>query len=176
MFGSGPTRVAQTPGSTRLKSGWTPANWKPSPSAPRLCGPVANNVCSGRRLRAAAEHTIVSRTVGDGEALAGNCGSGALGVAALQFLGLAQYAVHGIFLAYKWGYDPPMLTAGTEALMTFLLLSGVAAGAGAVAWWRLRLGSPKFARCAKIATLTLLAGAVGCLAIIASPLVDLVQR
>jgi hypothetical protein len=101
---------------------------------------------------------------------------GVLGVAALQFLGLAQYAVHGMFLTYKWGYDPPILTAGTEALRAFLLLSGVAAGAGAVAWSRLRLVSPNFARCAKIATLTLLAGAVGCLAMIASPLVDLVHR
>jgi hypothetical protein len=101
---------------------------------------------------------------------------GMLGVAALQFLGLAQYAIHGICLAYKWGYDLPILTAGTQALRAFLLVSGVAAGIAAVAWSRLRLGSPRFARCARVATLSLLAGALGCLAVTASPLVDLVSR
>src|SRR6478735_2866252 len=98
---------------------------------------------------------------------------GALGMAALQFLGLADYAIHGVFLTYKWGYDPPILTAGTKALQAFLLISGIGAAAGALAWSRLRPLSPRFARCARIATLSLLGGVVGCLAMIASPLVDL---
>jgi hypothetical protein len=101
---------------------------------------------------------------------------GALGMAALQFLGLAVYAIHGIFLTYKWGYDPPILTVGTKALRVFLLFSGIGAATGALAWSRLRSLSPRFARCARIAMLSFLAGAVGCLAMIASPLVELVRR
>jgi hypothetical protein len=101
---------------------------------------------------------------------------GVLGVAACQWLNLGDQIVHGVVLTFKTGWDTPVLTAGTEMLRIFLVLSTVAAAAGTFAARRLRGSSPGLARCARIGTYSLVGGAALWLGLIASPIVDLVQR
>jgi len=69
-----------------------------------------------------------------------------------------------------------VLTAGTEMLKIFLLLSAVAAAAGALAARRLRGSSPGLQRCAQIGAYSLVGGVAVWLGLIASPIVDLVHR
>ena len=101
---------------------------------------------------------------------------GVLGVAACQWLSLGDQIVHGVVLTLKTGWSTPVLTAGSEMLRIFLVLSGSAAAAGAVAAWRLRKMSPAFGRCARVAAYSLVGGAALWLGLIASPIVDVVQR
>jgi len=101
---------------------------------------------------------------------------GVLGVAACQWLNLGDQIVHGVVLTFKTGWSTPVLTAGTGMLRIFLLLTALAAAAGALAVRRLRGASPAFERCARIGAYSLAGGAALWLGLIASPLVDLVQR
>jgi hypothetical protein len=101
---------------------------------------------------------------------------GALGVAACQWLNLGDQLVHGIVTIFKTGWSVPVLTAGTGMLRIFLVLTAVAVAIGAVTAWRLQQSSPAFARCARVATYGLVGGAALWLGLIASPIVDLVQR
>jgi hypothetical protein len=101
---------------------------------------------------------------------------GTLGGAACQWLNLGDQIVHGIVLILKTGWSTPVLTAGTGMLKLFLLLTAVAAAAGALAARVLRESSPAFGRCARVATYGLLGGAALWLGLIASPIVDVVQR
>ena len=101
---------------------------------------------------------------------------GALGVAACQWLSLGDQLVHGVVLILKTGWSAPLLTAGTGMLTIFLVLTAVAVVAGALAARRLRQSSPAFERCARVATYGLVGGATLWLGLIASPIVDLVQR
>ena len=101
---------------------------------------------------------------------------GVLGVAACQWLNLGDQIVHGVVLTFKTGWGTPVLTAGTGMLRIFLVLSAVAAAAGALAARRLRGASPAFERCARIGAYSLMGGATLWLGLIASPIVDLVQR
>jgi hypothetical protein len=101
---------------------------------------------------------------------------GVSGVAACQWLNLGDQIVHGVVLTFKTGWGTPVLTAGTEMLRIFLLLSAVAAAAGVLAARRLRGSSPGLERCARIGAYSLVGGAALWLGLIASPIVDLVQR
>jgi hypothetical protein len=101
---------------------------------------------------------------------------GVLGVAACQWLNLGDQIVHGVVLTFKTGWGTPVLTAGTGMLRIFLALSAVAAAAGALAARRLRGSSPACERCARIGAYSLVGGAALWLGLIASPIVDLVQR
>jgi hypothetical protein len=56
------------------------------------------------------------------------------------------------------------------------VLSAVAAAAGALAARRLRGSSPGWERCARLGMYSLVGGAALWLGLIASPIVDLVQR
>ena len=67
---------------------------------------------------------------------------GVLGVAACQWLYLGDQIVHGVVLTFKTGWGTPVLTAGTGMLRIFLVLSAVAAAAGALAARRLRGSAP----------------------------------
>ena len=98
-----------------------------------------------------------------------------LGVAACQWLSLGDQIVHGVALTLKTGWSTPVLTAGTGMLKTFLGLTAIAVIVGALAARRLRW-SPGFERCARGATYSLIGGAAVWLGLIASPIVDLVQR
>jgi hypothetical protein len=100
---------------------------------------------------------------------------GVLGVAACQWLSLGDQIVHGIVLTLKTGWSTPVLTAGTGILKIFLGLTAIAAIAGALAARRLRQ-SPGFGRCARVATYSLIGGAAMWLGLIASPIVEVVQR
>jgi hypothetical protein len=100
---------------------------------------------------------------------------GVLGVAACQWLSLVDQIVRGIVLTLKTGWSTPVLTAGTRMLMAFLGLTAIAIIAGALAARRLPR-SPGFERCARVATYSLIGGAAVWLGLIASPIVDLVQR
>lgn len=102
--------------------------------------------------------------------------TGVLGVAACQWLNLGDQIVHGLVRTFKMGWDTPVLTAGTGMLRLFLVLSAVAAAAGALTVRRLRGSSPAFARCARIGAYSLVSGAALWLGLIVSPIVDLVQR
>ena len=101
---------------------------------------------------------------------------GVLGMAACQWLSLGDQIVHGIVLTLKTGWGTPVLTAGTGMLRIFLALTAVGVAVGAFAAGRLRRSAPAFARCARVAMYSLLSGAVLWLGLIASPIVDLVQR
>jgi hypothetical protein len=101
---------------------------------------------------------------------------GALGVVAYQWFCVGDQLVHGAVLILKTGWSVPVLTVGIGMLNIFVLLTAVAVAIGALATWRLRQSSPPFARCARIATYGLLGGATLWLGLIASPLVDVVQR
>ena len=101
---------------------------------------------------------------------------GVLGVAACQWLNLGDQIVHGVVLIFKTGWSTPVLTAGTGMLRIVLVLSVVAAAAGALAARRLRVMSPAISRCARVAAYSLVGGAALWLGLIASPIVDVVQR
>lgn len=101
---------------------------------------------------------------------------GALGLAACQWLSIGEQLVHGMVLTLKTGWSAPVLTAGTGMLRMFVALTAVAAGGGALAAGRLHHVSPAFERCARVATYALLGGAALWLGLIASPVIDLVQR
>jgi len=101
---------------------------------------------------------------------------GVLGVAACQWLSLGDQIVHAVILILKTGWDTPILTAGTGMLKIFLCLSAVAVFLGWLVAKRLKDASPAFARCARVATYSLVGGAGLWLLLIASPIVDLVQR
>jgi hypothetical protein len=101
---------------------------------------------------------------------------GVLGVAACQWLSLGDEIVHGTVLTLKTGWGTPVLTAGTGMLRIFLSLTAAGVVVGAFATWRLRQSSPAFARCARVAMYSLVGGAALWLSLIASPIVDLVQR
>lgn len=101
---------------------------------------------------------------------------GVLGVAACQWITLSDQIVHGVVGTFKTGWNTPILTAGTGMLRLFLLLSAVAAAAGALVARRLRESSPGLERCARLGAYSLVGGAALWLGLIASPIVDLVQR
>jgi len=101
---------------------------------------------------------------------------GVLGIAACQWLSLGDQIVHGIVLVLKTGWSTPVLTAGTGMLKLFLVFTAVAAAAGVLAARRLRQSSPAFERCARVAACGLVGGAALWLGLIASPIVDMVQR
>jgi len=101
---------------------------------------------------------------------------GVLGVAACQWLSLGDQIVHGVALTFKTGWGTPVLTAGSGMLRVFLGLSALAAVAGALAARRLRTTSPGFGRVARVAGYALVGGAALWLGLIASPIVDVVQR
>lgn len=100
---------------------------------------------------------------------------GVLGVAACQWLSLGDQIVHGIVLTLKTGWSTPVLTVGTGMLKIFLGFTVIAVVAGALAARRLRRSSD-FERCARVATYSLIGGAAVWVGLIASPIVDLVQR
>jgi hypothetical protein len=101
---------------------------------------------------------------------------GVLGAAACQWLSLGDQIVHGVVLTLKTGWGTPVLTAGTGMLKVFLALTTVAAAGGVLAARRLRPSAPAFERCARVATYSLVGGAVLWLGLVASPIVELVQR
>jgi hypothetical protein len=101
---------------------------------------------------------------------------GVLGVAACQWIIVVAQIVHGIVLTLKAGWGTPMLTAGSAMLKIFLLLTAVGVTFGALAARYLRRSSPAFGRCARVATYGLVGGAALWLGLIASPIVDSVQR
>ena len=101
---------------------------------------------------------------------------GVLGVAACQWLSLGDQIVHGVVLIVKTGWGTPVLTAGSGMLRTFLVLSTVAAAVGTLAARRLRTTSPAFGRCARAGGYALVGGVALWIGLIASPVVDLVQR
>ena len=101
---------------------------------------------------------------------------GVLGVAACQWFSLGGQIVHGIVLILKTGWSMPALTAGTGMLRIFLALTVVGVAVGWSAARRLRAASPAFERCARVATYGLVGGAAVWIGLIASPIIDLVQR
>ena len=101
---------------------------------------------------------------------------GVLGVAACQWLSIGDQIVHGAVITLKTGWTTPVLTVGTRMLGAFLVFTAAAAAVGALALRRLRGSSPGFERCARVGTYSLVGGAAVWLALIASPIVDLVRR
>ena len=103
---------------------------------------------------------------------------GVLGVAACQWASAWRPARSGIVLTLKTGWGVTRsVTAGTWGMLRIFSRSFRRRTAvGAFAAGRLRRSAPAFARCARVAMYSLLSGAVLWLGLIASPIVDLVQR